>query len=226
MCGSVDITDDNTVSDDNNLRNRYAKIWRDIYSSTCLMYGSGLNHRSGGWNLELMDTPDRYLWKTSDRVIQLLKMWRQSGKHVVLITSSDADHTKLLMNYAFGGYHQWIRCFDYVLTFARKPTFFTSDRPFLAIDSSGNTTGEVAVNDLKCGQIYSEGNWRALKALVAKKCSKADPMCLYIGDSFTDDCIVPNKYVDCHTIGVVEELDEDIRPGIGSKLLAVFFERQ
>ncbi|CAG2177587.1 unnamed protein product, partial [Oppiella nova] len=98
----LDITDDNTVSDDNNLRNRYAKIWRDIYSSTCLMYGSGLNHRSGGWNPELMDTPDRYLRKTSDRVIQLLKMWRQSGKHVILITSSDADHTKLLMNYAFG----------------------------------------------------------------------------------------------------------------------------
>jgi hypothetical protein len=86
------------------------------------------------------------------------------GKHVVLVTSSDADYVKHVMSYSCGDYHQRIRCFDYVLTFARKTTFFTSDDPLQAVvDSDDTIGGEVAVDHLKCGQIYSSSNWRPLK---------------------------------------------------------------
>lgn len=125
------------------------------------------------------------------------------------------------MTHCYG--QQWFEYFDYILTYARKPTFFTSDHKFLSIDSNDNIGDAICVDDLKCGQIYAEGNWTGLMALAAKLLSKPQPQCLYIGDSFIDDCIVPEKYVNCHTIGIVEELKAEKRQELDPSYWHSFF---
>lgn len=201
----------------------YKDISDNIYKIFCKMYGKeSFKTRIGGHFAELVDNPEKYLEKSSDKLKNLLINLRKNGKLVFMITSSAVDYTKFLMEYSFG--KEWINYFDFVLTFARKPTFFTTDRKFLSIDPNfDEIQSPINFEDLKFGRIYSEGNWNHLKAFVAKHCSKSSPKCVYIGDSFSDDCIVPNIYVECHTIAVVEELEEDIRPELSNTYWQSFF---
>ncbi|XP_054163459.1 5'-nucleotidase domain-containing protein 1-like [Oppia nitens] len=204
----VDVLDKVNVSSGNEVN--YWQLWTDIYNGLCFMYErQQFKARSGGWFPELIENPDKYLVKASESVRQMLKNLRQKGKQVLLVTSSNVDFTRHLMKHCYG--NQWIDYFDYVLTYARKPTFFTCDRKFLIVDSDDSIGDAIAVEDLKCGHIYAEGNWADLKTFAAKMLSKSQPKCVYIGDSFIDDCIVPEKYVNCHTIGIVEELEAENR---------------
>jgi len=198
------------VFDKNGFNGDYNHIWTCIYQILGFMYDrSAFKSRTGGFFEQLQSNPDHYLEKNSDKLKRMFERLRQSGKLVILITSSNIDSARFLMNYCFD--REWVSYFDCVMTFARKPTFFTSDRNFLLMDTNDNIQSSVSHEELECGQIYSEGNWNHLISFVAKQTAKEQPKCVYIGDSFTDDCIVPNKYVNCETIAIVEELEEFVR---------------
>jgi HAD superfamily 5'-nucleotidase-like hydrolase len=210
------------VFDEKNLAKDYHKIWSNICEILGLMYDkNAFMLRTGGFFQELESNPNKYLEKTSEDSKQLLESLRKTGKLVFLITSSNIDFTRFLMNYCFG--NEWMSYFDCVLTYARKPTFFTSDRYFVSIDSNDNIQTTVKFDEIKCGQIYCEGNWNDLKRFVAKQTSKEEPKCVYIGDSFNDDCIVPNKYVNCDTIAIVKELEELVRDELSPHHWQSFF---
>jgi len=210
------------VFNEKNLVKDYHKIWSNICEVLGIMYDrNAFKSRTGGFFQELESNPNKYLEKISEDSKQLLESLRKTGKHVFLITSANDDFARFLLNNCFG--NEWMSSFDFVLTYARKPTFFTSDRYFVSIDSNDSIQTTVNIDEIKCGQIYSEGNWNDLKRFVAKQTSKEDPKCVYIGDSFNDDCIVPNKYVNCDTIAIVEELEELVRDELSPNHWQSFF---
>ncbi|XP_054155583.1 5'-nucleotidase domain-containing protein 1-like, partial [Oppia nitens] len=199
----------------------YRRIWLDVYNSIGLMYGNNGLKTSFGENLSA--SPDTYFIKISDKLQHMLRRLRKNGRLVILITSANVDVMRFMMQYAFGC-DDWISCFDLVLTYARKPTFYTTDRPFLAVDHNNVIGNPVdGTDDLCSGQIYSEGNWQTVKTFASKLLAKSEPKCLYIGDSFNDDCMVPNLYAGCDTVGIVEELDESVRPDLDPSYWQSFF---
>ncbi|EZA52101.1 5'-nucleotidase domain-containing protein [Ooceraea biroi] len=58
---------------------------------------------------------------------------------------------------------------------------------------------------LKRGEIYSQGNWNDLVKFLTSITGKADQRCLYVGDNLIQDIYVPNAYIRCDTLAVIEE---------------------
>jgi len=58
-----------------------------------------------------------------------LKMLRNNGKFLYVITGSHIDFASHVASYAIG--NDWKDLFDIVIFFARKPSFFIEKRPFL-----------------------------------------------------------------------------------------------
>ncbi|XP_037938549.1 5'-nucleotidase domain-containing protein 1 [Teleopsis dalmanni] len=186
-------------------------IWPDVRES--LMHTFARENFSNGQSLyfnALRAEPERYILHTSDKVLQWLKTLRASGKAVFLITGSNIDFANFTASYALG--NDWQKLFDSVVCYARKPIFFTSERPYLKVKDLDEVAGSEISTDaeISLNTVYSQGNWLQLKAALAKKlCKSPDEVrCLYMGDNFAQDVYAPTAIKSCNidTIGLSEEL--------------------
>ena len=110
----------------------YSKIQGDM--GAALDYNflpSQFAARGGYFFPAVIDHPEQYLRKTTDRVKTWLADLRSSGSRTFLLTNSHTDYTDHLMHYAYG--QDWMQAFDVVIVNSRKPLFFTAskeDSPF------------------------------------------------------------------------------------------------
>ncbi|KYM79736.1 5'-nucleotidase domain-containing protein 1 [Atta colombica] len=118
-----------------------------------------------------------------------------------LLTGSNADYVNFTASYALG--EDWQSLFDIVICFARKPGFFITNRPFLDVVNNDET--DTASQDLKRDEMYSQGNWNELLEFFARITGKTNQQCLYVGDNLIQDIYVPNAFVRCDTLVVIEE---------------------
>lgn len=158
----------------------------------------------------LKSEPEKYILKTQPFVIEGLKELKKT-KATYLLTGSNIDFANLTASYALGS--NWKDLFDVVVTFAKKPGFFTENRPFYKVENNKETY-KIDDADVELDNIYSQGNWKTLKKLLVTKLEDKqlnhNDKSVYIGDNMIQDIYAPKKYANIDTIAVVEELlDEE-----------------
>lgn len=175
-------------------------IWPDILAGLFHMFSREHFQSDRGIFGHVKRNPERYLRKCgSDTVSWLREIKKRSA--TFLLTGSNADFASFTASYALG--EDWRSLFDIVVCFARKPGFFINNRPFFDVVNNNET--DVTSQDLKRGEIYSQGNWNDLSEFLARITGKTNQRCLYIGDNLIQDIYVPNAFVHCDTIAVIEE---------------------
>ena len=66
--------------------------------------------------------PEKFIMKRRPEFRDWLKMLRENGKFLYVITGSNVDFASHVASYALG--EDWMDLFDIVIFFARKPSFF------------------------------------------------------------------------------------------------------
>ncbi|XP_055373214.1 5'-nucleotidase domain-containing protein 1 [Condylostylus longicornis] len=183
------------------------KIWPDILDALVFMYkrenfASGF----GEYFEELKNNPNKYIHKSDPYIIKWLQELKKT-KAIFLLTGSNIDFANLTASHALG--HNWRNLFDVIIAFAKKPGFFTMNRPFYSFQG-GEEDQIIPDNSIKMGNVYAQGNWKSVEKLLAKKFGKTikKPRSLYIGDNLIQDVYTPSKYCELDTVSLVEELEE------------------
>ena len=113
------------------------------------------------------------------------------------------------MSYLLDGempfYRTWRDYFDFIGVLAKKPAFFTQDRPFIELGHAGEELGEA--EDLKRGCIFQGGNSRTLEEALGVTGNHI----LYVGDHMYSDIVRSRKSNVWRTALVVQEMEEYIR---------------
>jgi HAD superfamily 5'-nucleotidase-like hydrolase len=164
-------------------------------------------HRDGTLKNEVRKNLDQYILKDANAVAGL-ERYKKHGKKLFLVTNSDFNYTKLLLDYTITPFvkeHQgWEDLFDTVITLASKPRFFIDNQRFLRIDpKSGAMTNMDSKLD---GGIFQGGSANVFTNDLG---ADADEI-LYIGDHIYGDILRLKKDCAWRTALVVEELEEEI----------------
>lgn len=190
-------------------KGRQAKyqVWPDLLEGLQHMFSrENFQLSKGGYFPQMKSTPEEYYHKCSTELINWFKALREKGKILFLITGSNFDFASHTAENSMGP--SWRELFDITCYFAKKPGFFTQDRPFIGIDGL-EETGPVQVDDLERGGEYINGNWTGLYEFLKKHSKKQEPKVLYIGDNLIQDVYTPAKHTCCDTVAVVEELEAE-----------------
>lgn len=175
-------------------------IWPDILAGLIYMFSREHFQSNIGIFGHIKRNPEKYLRKCSSNTISWLREIKKRSA-TFLLTGSNADFASFTASYALG--KDWRSLFDIVVCYARKPGFFINNRPFFDVVNNNET--DITSQDLKRGQIYSQGNWNDLLEFLARMTGKTNQQCLYIGDNLIQDIYVPNAFVQCDTLAVIEE---------------------
>lgn len=205
---AVDIVDKDKGA--NYAPNNY-KVWEDLLDG--LMHIYSRDNFSNGKSLyfkAMRATPQRYILPSSDKLLGWLQELRRSGKKTFLLTGSNIDFANLTATTALG--KDWQDQFDFVVTYAKKPGFFTMQRPFLKVDNEAQREvpdSELSHQaELKSGDVYAQGNWQQLHSALAQLIGKEtrEARALYFGDNIIQDIYTPVKYGGFDTVAIAEEL--------------------
>ena len=140
--------------------------------------------------------------------VQGLERYVKHGKKIFIVTNSDYEYTKLLLDYGITPFlkehKSWSDLFEFVITSAQKPRFFVDKTKFLRINPlDGSMTNHEGA--LTKG-IYQGG---CATALTNDLKLNADEI-LYIGDHIYGDIVRLKKDCAWRTALVVEELADEI----------------
>ena len=142
------------------------------------------------------------------KVPELMERYLEYGKKLIIITNSDYDYTKALLDYALNPYwkkyKKWEDVFDLVVTLADKPGFFEHPGRFLKTDQN---TGQMTnyMGSVEKG-IYQGGWFQKLQDDLGVPGSEI----LYIGDHIYGDVVSIKKYCSWRTALVLGDLEEEI----------------
>lgn len=178
-------------------------IWPDILDGLMAMYtrenfATGESRYFQGLKCDI----GKFVDKCDPQVLTWLKELRKHRK-TFLVTGSHVDYASLTASYAIGP--DWRDYFDIIICFAKKPGFFTANRPFLQLDGI-KETDPIDWSELKSGEVYTQGNFRDLVKCMTKLTGKDDMKLVYAGDNLIQDVFTPNKHIGIDTIAVVEEM--------------------
>ncbi|XP_053237697.1 5'-nucleotidase domain-containing protein 1 isoform X2 [Podarcis raffonei] len=171
---------------------------------------SGMVSRSengGTYFPEVKRNPGKYIQCCPDPVKKWLRRLKDSGKILLLITSSHSDYCRLLCEHALG--NDFEDLFDIVITNALKPGFFSQppdQRPFRTLE---NDEEQEALLSLEKPGWYSQGNATHLYELLKKMTGKLEPKVVYFGDSMHSDIFSAHHYSNWETVLILEELQGD-----------------
>ncbi|KAH8255187.1 hypothetical protein KR038_000667 [Drosophila bunnanda] len=183
------------------------QVWQDVQSGLMNIYSREhfANDKSSYFK-HMRAEPERFILQTDTRVLKWLEELRQAGKKLFLLTGSNVDFANLTATQALG--KDWRQHFDFVLTFAKKPGFFTSQRPFMQVDVQKLEELPTEATEIRAGEVYSQGNWHQLHAAMARLLNKkpAEAKALYFGDNIVQDVYTPVKYRDFDAVAIAEEL--------------------
>ncbi|XP_018312610.1 5'-nucleotidase domain-containing protein 1 [Mycetomoellerius zeteki] len=175
-------------------------IWPDILAGLFYMFSREHFESSKGIFGHIKRNPEKYLRKCNSNTISWLKETKKKSA-TFLLTGSNADYVNFTASYALG--EDWRSLFDIVVCFAKKPGFFINNRSFFDVVNNNET--DTVSQDLKRGEMYSQGNWNELLEFLARITGKTDQQCLYVGDNLIQDIYVPNTFAHCDTLAVIEE---------------------
>lgn len=178
-------------------------VWDDLLAALVHMYSrENYANDKSKYFAEMKRNPSKYILKTSQKTIAWIEEMRKD-KAIFLLSGSNSDFANLTATEAFGS--NWQELFDVVVCFSKKPGFFTLNRPFHRVINH-EEVGEVSANELKLGEVYTQGNWNGLEQFLCEKKNFVIPRSLYIGDNFIQDIYTPSQHTNCDTVTIAEEM--------------------
>ncbi len=149
----------------------------------------------------------RFIVQDAD-IVRVLERFKDYGKKLLVITNSDWNYCKLLLDYAINPFlkdhKDWSELFDITITLASKPRFFNGNQAFLAIDSN---TGLMSNTFGKIGNGIYQGGWAG--KLQHDLELEGDEI-LYLGDHIYGDVVSIKKTFNWRTALVLEPLEEEV----------------
>ncbi len=183
-------------------RPTWDKLWRDLRNAMDSL------HRDGTLKAVLQSDLERYI-APDPALPETLHRFRSAGKKLFILTNSEPHYTEavmgLLLDGRYKGYDRWQDYFDFVLTRACKPAFFSSDAPFLEVEPGGSETDRVTT-ELRRGRVYTGGNFLKLARLTGMM---GDDV-LYVGDHIYGDILRSKIHTHWRTAMVVQEMEDEL----------------
>lgn len=164
-------------------------------------------HRDGSLKIKVRENLSQFIVK-DEMVVRGLEKFKKHGKKIFVLTNSDYQYTKLLMDYAINPFlkdhKDWTELFEFVITHSKKPKFFYENQSFLEVNPKDGTLQNF---DAKLSPgIYQGGN---AKKFTVDLDLQGDDI-LYIGDHIYGDILRLKKDCNWRTAMVIEELDDEI----------------
>lgn len=164
-------------------------------------------HANGSLKQKICQNLDHFVLKDG-ALIEAIQRYNRSGKKVFILTNSEYQYTKTLLDYAINPFltdgKTWQDVFEYVITFSNKPRFFYDNLRFMKIEpETGMMTNQLG--EITPG-VYQGGNATTFTHDLA---INGDEI-LYVGDHIYGDIVRLKKHCNWRTALVVEELGNEI----------------
>lgn len=177
-------------------------VYQDVNHAIQHVHKSGLVHR------KILADPQKYLVKNI-RVLNFLKMLKEKGKKLFLLTNSpyyfvDGGMRFMLEDY-LGSNDSWRDLFDVVIAHANKPSFYSSEHPFRCYDIEKDTLAFTAVDRFLPNQVYYQGCLKSFLQITKWN----GPEVIYFGDHLFSDLRGPSK-AGWRTAAIIHELEGEI----------------
>ena len=141
-------------------------------------------------------------------LVPMLVALRQGGKRLFLLTNSYWAYTNTVLSHLCSGQERhWLELFDCIVVGACKPAFYTSNAPFLEVDTESGMLRNVDREELRLGRVYQGGNAELLEGLLGASGEKV----VYFGDHIYGDILRSKKALGWRTGLVIEELEQEIQ---------------
>ena len=181
----------------------YADLYRVVRASV------DEAHLPGTLKEEILAEPDRFLVPDPEAPTALLDQ-RYAGKRLMLITNSDWDYARRLMEIAFDPYLPkgiaWRDLFDLVIVGADKPGFFAEQRPLYRVVDEQQGLLRPQRGELEPGGVYFGG----CAARVEEHLGLSGDEILYVGDHLYADVHVSKAALRWRTALILRELELEI----------------
>ncbi|CAM6103487.1 unnamed protein product [Calypogeia fissa] len=210
-------------------RSDYAQMYTHVRAAVDMC------HRDGTLKDAVASDPGKYI-NEDQNIMPMLKMLRESGRKTFLVTNSLWDYTHVVMNYLFGKNgtctgiprdHEWLNCFDIVITGSAKPAFFKDGNhaPLFEVDigtgmlkntDNGSPQAQIGgMSDETTPDIISKQGARVFQgggvAHLHKLLSiEASAQVMYAGDHIYGDILRSKKALGWRTMLVVPELEREL----------------
>jgi 5'-nucleotidase len=167
-------------------------------------------HRDNSLKAVIRQDIGRFIFKDPELGPALHRL-RSGGKKLFVLTNSLWDYTDVVMAYLLDGvlpeYPSWRNYFDFIITGAGKPGFFSDSRPFLEIDTTAPDNKPLGIaSALERGKIYQAGNLAGFEAMTGYQGEKV----LYVGDHIYGDILKSKKTSMWRTCMVVQEIEDEM----------------
>jgi HAD superfamily 5'-nucleotidase-like hydrolase len=164
-------------------------------------------HRDGSLKGVVRDNLDHFVVKDPEAVAGL-ERYKKHGKKLFVLTNSDYHYTKLLLDYSITPFLKdhlhWSELFEFTITSAAKPSFFTEKRRFLRVNPENGTmtnqNGKIEPG------IYQGG----CATIFTNDLGLSPDEVLYLGDHIYGDIVRLKKDCAWRTALVVEELENEV----------------
>lgn len=168
-------------------------------------------HRDGSLKNTVKKDLAKFIIKDPE-IVHGLEKYKKHGKKIFVLTNSDFEYTKLLLDYAVNPFlkesKSWQDLFEIVITFAQKPRFFYDNLKFLKINpADGSMTNH---HDKLVPGVYQGGCAQTF----TKDLGLEGDEILYIGDHIYGDILRLKKDCGWRTAMVIEELDNEVQANI------------
>ena len=220
---SVDMSDPQYMSIDTNFSIAHTQMFAQLvdlkdakpeldlppYSELAddVTYAVDLAHRDGTLKNEVIKNLDHYVIK-SPEIVQTIERLKKYGKKLWIITNSDYNYSRVLLDYAINPFlkdhKHWSEVFEITITLAFKPRFFTEKIPLLNVTPE---SGMMENFDKKIAPgIYQGGYATKLQEDMGLEGDEI----LYLGDHIYGDIVKLKKTCGWRTALVIEELDKEV----------------
>ena len=164
-------------------------------------------HRDGSLKGIVRENLSKYIVK-DEAVVQGLERFKKHDKKLFVLTNSEFNYTKLLLDYAINPFlrehKHWQDLFEIVITSAQKPRFFFDDLKFLKVNPADGTMTNLE-EPLKKG-VFQGG----CAGTFTRDLGLEGDDILYIGDHIYGDILRLKKDCNWRTAMVVEDLEAEI----------------
>lgn len=172
-----------------------------------LIEGLDISHRDGSLKGQVKKNVKKFIVHDPG-IVEALERFKRHGKKLWVITNSDYEYSKLLLDYSINPYlkehKNWAELFNLVVTAASKPRFFTDKMPLLQIDPA---TGLMRNHHGKIEDgIYQGGNAQTIQ----KNAGLSGEQILYLGDHIYGDVLQIKKTCNWRTALVIDELISEV----------------
>lgn len=167
-----------------------------------------LAHRDGTLKNEVRENFDRYIIKDPE-MAETLERFKDYGKRLLLITNSDFNYTKLLLDNTLTPFlkqhSSWRDLFEVVITLSGKPRFFNQGAGFLRIDPE---TSQMTNHDGPVTPgVYQGGHAGKLQRDLGLEGDEI----LYLGDHIYGDVVTIKKTFNWRTALVLEPIADEVK---------------